>query len=159
MKTLTFTGLLILCLISTKYQKATLPGLNRHKKSNDTIFLKRERGKDYYHIIYVEKNRQSIFYTKLLNFKMDEHDTNAYIQNCGALDKDLFRPVKKFRLSGLARQWLPVYKFHHKYYLYYPGDTGLENRKLITDSTICYMNMDGYSPEQMLSVMQRDRKT
>jgi hypothetical protein len=159
MKTLTFVGLLFLCFISTKYQQATSPASGRNKKSTDTIFLTRELGKDYYHIIYVEKNRRSIFYTQLLDFKMDEPDTNAYIQNCKDFDKDLCKPVKKFRLWGLARQWLPVYKYKHKYYLYYPGDTGLENRKMITDSTICYSNMDGWFPEQMLSVKQPDKKT
>jgi len=159
MKTLTFIGLLLLCFISTKYQKATLPVSARNKKSTDTIFLRRERGKDFYHIIYIEKNRQSTFYTKLLDFKMDKQDTNAYIQNCRDLDEDLRKSVKKFRLFGFARQWLPVYKYKHKYYLYYPGDTGVENRKMITDSTICYSYMDGWFPYQMLSVKQRDNKS
>ena len=159
MKTLAFSGLLFLCFISSKYQKAASLVSARDKKSTDTIFFKRERGKDFYHIIYVEKNRQSTFYTKLLDFKMDKHDTSVYIQNWSAFDKDLRKPVKKFKLLGFARQWLPVYKYKNKYYLYYPGDTGLENRKMITDSTICYSNMDGWFPYQMLSLKQRDNKS
>jgi len=159
MKILTLAGLLLICLIGTRYRKDTSPGSKQTHKAEDTIFLLREAGKDCRHIIYVEKKRQSIFYTKLLDFKMDEPDTNAYIRNCRAFDKDLFKPVKKFRLFGFARQWLPVYKYKHKYYLYYPGDTGLENRKMVTDSTICYSNMDGWLPEQMLSVKNPDKNT
>jgi hypothetical protein len=159
MKALTLTALILVCLIGAKYPKDTSPGAKQTSKPGDTAFLLKEVGKDYRHIIYVEKNRQSIFYTKLLDFKMDQSDTNAYIQNCRAFDEDLRKPVKKFRLWGLARQWLPVYKYKGKYYLYYPGDTGVENRKMITDSTICYSNMDGWLPEQMLSVKQSDNKT
>ncbi|WP_295668367.1 hypothetical protein [uncultured Mucilaginibacter sp.] len=159
MKIFTITGLLFFCFTNTKYRQDTSAVSGRNKKSSDTIFLMRERGKDFYHIIYVEKNRKSAFYTKLLDFKMDKNDTNAYIQNCRDFDKNLHKPVRKFRFGGLARQWLPVYKYKNKYYLYYPGDTGLENRKLITDSTICYMNMEGYFPQQILSVKNPDSKT
>jgi len=159
MKILTFAGLLLLYLIGIRYTKHKSLGLKQTSKPEDTIFLLKKTGKDYRHIIYVEKNRRSAFYTKLLDFKMDEQDTNSYIQNCRAFNKDLHKPVQKFKLSGLARQWLPVYSYKHKYYLYYPGDTGLENRKMITDSTICYSNMDGWFPEQMLSVKQPDNKT
>lgn len=159
MKTLTLAGLLLVCLAGTRYRKDTSPGSKQTSKSDDTTFLLKEVGKDYRHIIYVEKNRQSTFYTKLLDFKMDEHDRNDYIQNCRDFDKDLRKPVKKFRLRGLPRQWLPVYKYEHKYYLYYPGDTGVENRKMITDSTICYSNMDGWFPQQILSVKNPDNKS
>jgi len=54
-------------------------------------------------------------------------------------------------MTSLPRQWLPVYKHSGKYYLYSPGEDGAQGRLMVTDTTVCFMYLDGYYPEKILS--------
>jgi hypothetical protein len=117
----------------------------------DTIFISREKGKDYYHKVYIEQNRQSPFYKELTDFKMDKFELDEYEENCRELKKRFPAPLKKFNLQGLPKEWIPLYKYKGKYYVYYPSEEGNEGRRIITDSTMVYWFMDGPRPEPFLN--------
>lgn len=156
MKTFILAGLLFLCLTGSGNHHAALTVSNDVDKSIDTLFLLKEHYEDSYRVAYVEKNRNSPEYKDLLNFSLTAYYNEAYRENCKALHKSAVKGSKKYKMTGLPRQWLPVYKHAGKYYLYSPGEDGAQGRMILTDTTVCVMYMDGYYPEQILSATNED---
>jgi hypothetical protein len=151
MKTFTLAGLLFLCLTGLRNHHAALTVSNDVDKSIDTLFLLKEHYADSYQVAYVEKNRNSPDYKDLLNFSLNADENEEYRENCKALYKNAVKGSKKYKMTGLPRQWLPVYKHADKYYLYSPSEDGAQGRLMLTDTTVCFMYLDGYYPEQILS--------
>jgi len=123
----------------------------------DTIFLKKRLSPND-NIIFIEKNRESVFYRKLLDFNLDALDSNQYAQSRAELAQSVKHFIKH-KLPELPGQWLPVNRYKQNYYLYYPADLGVAGRKMITDSTICSSHMDGIDPQAVMSVLKKDRYT
>jgi len=113
----------------------------------DTTFLLRETGKDYYHTVYIEKNRQSEAYRHLINFKMSDDEKIDYLDVCRNLTQKVKHPLAKRHLTGLPSQWIPIYLYHNRYYLYHPSEDGNKDRRIITDSTVVYWSMESPYPE------------
>ncbi len=125
----------------------------------DTDFISREVTKEYYHAVFIEHNRQSIFYTDLLDFKMDEYENDEYKQEYKVLKKRSSSPFKIYDLTGLSKEWIPLYKYRNKYYIYYPSDRGNAGRRIISDSTMVYRFMDGVRIEPFMAVKKVDNHT
>lgn len=147
---------LIFCAAFTLHQDNLTP-VSRLNVKTDTIFLKRRKSPDD-NIIYIEKNRSSKFYKNLLNFNLDDQDREAYIENLHELNK-VTKHYPKFSLPSFYRQWVSIYKYKHSYYSYTPADFGVANRRMVTDSTMCYSNMDGFFPEVIVSVVRVNSRT
>lgn len=111
--------------------------------ANDTIFLLKVNTKDYSQIVYIERNRQSADYKFLLNFSFDSAANADFKESNSYLKQKHHRPFKKYDLAGLPKEWLPVYRYKGKYYLYSPSEGGNEDRRIFTDSTIIYWGMEG----------------
>jgi hypothetical protein len=158
MKALTFTGLLLLCLVVGKYSNTASTGSSNIHKPTDTTFLVKNHSADYYQVVYIEKNRSSSAYKDLLNFRLDSNENEEYHENCNALYKKAVSGAKKYKMNGLPRLWLPVYNYAGKYYLYSPSEDGIQGRLMLTDTTVCFMYMDGYYPEQILSATNQGEK-
>jgi hypothetical protein len=86
---------------------------------------------------------------------LDSNENEEYRENCRDLYKKAIKSTKKYKMPGLPRQWLPVYQHANKYYLYSPSEEGTEGRLMLTDTTVCFMYMDGYYPEQILSATKK----
>jgi hypothetical protein len=151
MRALTLAGLLLLCFAGVKNRNTTSAVSNHSRKPVDTIFLLKKRDKQSDQTVYIEKNRNSSVYKDLLDFKLDSNETEWYRQNCRDLYQNAVKGAKKYRLTGLPRQWVPVYKHAGNYYLYSPAEEGAQGRLMVTDTTVCFMYPDGYYPEQILS--------
>jgi hypothetical protein len=151
MRAFTLAGLLLICFAGVKNRNATSAVSNHLRKPNDTIFLLKRRDERYGETVYIEKNRNSFVYKDLLDFKLDSNETEEYRQNCSDLFKSAIKGAKKYKLTGLPRQWIPVYKHAGNYYLYSPAEDGAQGRLMVTDTTVCFMYLDGYYPEQILS--------
>lgn len=126
----------LLLLFNTSLIKA-----QRH----DTTFIFRKVTKDQYHAVYIERDRRSKKYTRLLNFKMDKWDADGYQQSLLLLKKQ--KPFKTKLPTGLPKEWMPLYLYKGKYYIYYPSEWGEIGRRMITDSTLVYWSMDTPEPE------------
>ncbi|QXV66606.1 hypothetical protein INP83_05865 [Mucilaginibacter sp. 21P] len=114
--------------------------------ATDTMFLQKEKTKDYYHIVYVEKNHAAQIFKDLVNFKFDHYDTVNYKQAYRVLKVRNPKPLKKYDLAGLPNEWLPVYTYRGERYLYAPADWGNADKRMITDSTIIYRGEEGPEP-------------
>ncbi len=151
MKAPTLAGFLLLCLTGIKNHHSALMFSNHIVKSADTVFLLKRHRKSYYQVAYIEKNRNSPAYKALLDFKLDSDENEEYRENCKTLYKSAVKGIKKYKLPGLSRQWVPVYNYAGKYYLYSPSEGGAQGRVMVTDTTVWCLYLDGYYAEQILS--------
>jgi hypothetical protein len=126
---------------------------------SDTIFIEREKTKDYYCKTYIEKNRESILYEQLIDFSMENWEKERYSYGLKELKKNRLHVLKKYKLTGLPREWLPLYRYKGKYYVYSPGEEGTEGRRFLTDSTMVYWFGDEVSPQPILSAQAVNLQT
>jgi len=117
----------------------------------DTNFILKEKTGDYYHIVFIERNRKSEYYNRLMDFSMSEFGLQDYKGNLTGLKKRYPKHLKKYNLPGLPKEWIPLYAYKGKYYVYIPMEAGELGRKIITDSTLIYWFMDGRYPERIQS--------
>jgi hypothetical protein len=122
------------------------------KNINDTDFISREVSKDNYCAVYIEKNRKSPLYEDLLGFIGDSSENQWYKENYKVIKKYNPNPFKIYNISGLPNDWVPLYKYKNKYYIYFPSEPGAMDRRIITDSAMVYWYMDGRYPEPFQSV-------
>lgn len=127
-----------------QHQKAG--GKKQEVIKNDTDFILRKFDKDYYHAIFIERNRNSKYYKDLTDFTMNKYDTDDYLSNCDYLKKRFHSPLNKYDLNNFPKEWMPLYRYKGKYYIYYPSEWGLKDRTIFTDSTLVYWNMEGPYP-------------
>jgi len=127
-------------------------------KSGDTTFILRGKTKHYYHAIYIEKNRESTFYQQLTDFTFDKWDIESFKGNYEAIKKMYSNPYKVFKHPALPTEWLPLYSYKGTYYLYAPSDWGYAGRRIITDSTLVYWDMDGPSPMPLTTFQKNNDK-
>lgn len=120
-------------------------------KPADTTFLLREDKKEFYHAVFIDKNRESKVYKRLLDFKYDHDDSIAYNENYKILKVKFKKPLKKYDVAALKQGWLPLYAYKGKYYLYAPSDWGNAGQRILTDSTLIYWGMEGPDPKPLLS--------
>ncbi|QJD97248.1 hypothetical protein HH214_15910 [Mucilaginibacter robiniae] len=131
----------------------------QRKAVSDTTFLYREVTPEYYHKVYIERNRQSEVYKRLLDFRPNDDERKYYQECCKKLRQITNVPSQQFKLIGLPKEWLPLYRYHGKYYVYAPSEWGGLERKTITDSTMVYWFMDGPSPEPLLGARKLSSNT
>jgi len=130
-----------------------------NKTIHDTTFLLREKSKDYYHAIYIERNRQSPYYNSLLDFKYDDYENKEYKEAYQSIKQKHSAPLKKYNLTGLPKQWVPLHRYKNKYYIYLPSDEGDMGRMIITDSTLIYWSMEGPYPKPFQSLKKLNDHT
>jgi hypothetical protein len=111
------------------------PPAIKDRSTADTDFITREVTKENYCAAYIEHNRQSKLYD-ILDFKMDRYESNDYNEEYKSLKKRHPHNLKIYDLAGLPKEWIPLYKYKGKYYIYYPSDWGDLGRRVITDSTM-----------------------
>jgi hypothetical protein len=153
MKKLIYLVLLLSACKGSTNKKAAVVEKDSIKKTHpaDTAFLLREVKKDFYHAVFIEKNRESKLYKRLLDFKYDHDDSIAYNENYKILKVKFKKPLKKYAVADLKQEWLPLYAYKGKYYLYAPSDWGNAGRRMLTDSTLIYWDMEGPDPKPLLS--------
>lgn len=120
---------------------------------NDTTFLLREVTAHDYHIVYIEKDRNSLYYKYLTAFEIDTADwrnSQAYFRKNGV-------PIRHFKTKDLPAQWLPLYQYKGSYYLYAPSDWGNVNQRIVSDSLLIYRYIDGFYPYVITSLKKISR--
>jgi hypothetical protein len=140
------------------------PGYNPEKPGNtaphDTIFLERTvsdtdhlgQAYPFYHAIYIEASSKSQYYSKLVDFSFTEYE-NLNDYNVEFKKRGIH--LQKIK-SGLPAEWLPLFQYKNKYYLYIPSDWGNTMRLMLTDSLLIYRGME-LSASILNSVTQTDK--
>jgi len=130
----------------------------------DTIFLKRVvRDTVYmgitdhaYNAIYIDTNRNSAYYKQLADFSFDKYENLDYY-NIEFKKRGIH--LKKMRINDLPAEWVPLYLYKNKYYLYAPCDWGNMMRQILTDSLLIQWGMEGPWPYVLNTVKKIDSDT
>lgn len=120
---------------------ACSPG-KKQTAAADTIFIYREKTKDYYYKVYIDPNKQSADRQHLLDFKFDKEEQKEITEDYVNIKREFRSPLKKYDLSNLPREWLPLVLYKGKYYIYYPSDYGYTGRTTITDTMMIYRGFE-----------------
>ncbi len=131
----------------------TVPA-SKEEFKNETLFIYRKITEDCYHAIYIDKTKQFEGYKWLTDFRFDEYDSEAYNGYCSYLKEKNPAAFSKLNLKGIPKNWLRLYPYKGKHYLYAPSDWGNAGRKMINDSAFVYWYMDGPSPQPLKRVSQ-----
>jgi hypothetical protein len=126
--------------------------LTTDSKTEDTIFIHRKVTKDYYHAIYIDKNKDSKHFRELANFEFDKWQKESYQAAKDAINHEKPGSFKTQKTFDLPQNWLPLYKYNDNYYLYAPSDWGNAGRRIINNQEVIYWHMDGPYPVPLLAV-------
>ena len=108
---------------------------------NDTTFLLKETKHGNYHSVYTDNNSNSLNHRKLLDFNCLDEENDNFNREKNRTKKY----SKKESLYNLPKEWLPLYQYKKKYYLYAPSDWGNVNKKLLSNAGLISWNMEGCS--------------
>lgn len=122
--------------------------------NDDTIFIKRELTKDFYHAIYLDTTRDSEYYDRLTDFEFNKYDLQTYSEHYRYVKENKPKTFEKVNLTKIPENWIPVYSYKGDYYLYSPSDWGSAGRRIINDSTFVYWYMDGPFPVPLVDVSE-----
>lgn len=150
--------MLFVCVVCPLPGQNNAAGMKSFVK-NDTTFLRREYlGECGWHKIYIEKNRRSVYYKRLKDFRFGENDTNAYNFYMSGLRKNIPGGLKAFDLDSLPNHWLPLHLYEGKYYLYAPSDWGTAGKMIIDEFSIISWYMDGPMPVAIKNLEKEENR-
>ena len=110
---------------------------------NDTLYIERKIGPDYYYAVFIEQDRQSELYQYLVDFRFNEYDQRAFEADYAHLKKRHPESFKKHNLGDLEKQWLPLCRYKEQFYLYKKCNAAKSGNRILTDSLIYGWTMDG----------------
>ncbi len=117
----------------------------------DTVFLEREfcdefnydTSYHFYHAVFIDTNRNSQFYKKLYDFRFTKTENLDDYKKTFKDKKVVFpKPYK----TGLPVEWVPLYQYKRKFYVYSPSEAGELNRRILNDSLLIAWYIDGPYP-------------
>ena len=111
----------------------------------DTVFIE----KNAHQSIYIDNNPNSQNHAILANFKFNEHDKAAFDASYATL-KQANIPIKKFKMGDLPKEWLTLYPYKDRFFLYLPSDFGFIRRTIISDSLLIFWGMEG--PDELYAL-------
>lgn len=148
---------LLLFACSTSLLSNNALAKNKSATLKDTLFLERsicdnfyrDSFYHFYHAVYVETNRNSEYYNQLADFSFtDSENLDEY--NKGFKRKGI--RLSKINTTDLPTEWVPLYQYKNKYYVYSPSEPGNLNRRILNDSLLICWYLDGPYPYALSSV-------
>jgi hypothetical protein len=82
----------------------------------------------------------------LTNFKLEDEELEVMHSALARYKKKSHTPFQKNIDHLLRKNWLPLYQYKGKLYLYSPCDGGNSNKRTITDSTLIFWYLEGPYP-------------
>lgn len=106
----------------------------------DTTFILRNTG-EYYHAIFIDK-ANSEYYNTIINRTNNDVDSLDFQENIQEFRKKYPQGFTKHDLGDFERNWVPIYLYKGKYYVYAPSEWGFNNWVSITDSFLIEYSFD-----------------
>ena len=115
------------------------------KVSNDTIVLKKGEMDSIRNKVFIDPNKNSLYYKPLLDFGISNKSESLAWSYELLMDSSRGRKPKINKTAGLPKKWVPLHLYKNNYYIYSPCD-GINNyRFLISDSLV--FEWDAMGPE------------
>lgn len=150
----TIFSLLLMCFSCTFSAYSQLKPKIKHGPfvENDTTFLLKKYYPGYTQSIFIEKNKDSGFYKRLLNFKLNDYAVKEFEDYINSYIKKNPGSIQKHELYNLPTEWVPLYLYQGEYYLYSPSEGGFNGRRQLTPSILTCHYLDGPRPFIISSV-------
>lgn len=121
---------------------------------NDTLFLRRNVNKqdDYtsYNYVYLDTNRSAPYYHWLTSFEFSDYDVKS-LKSYGVENLSCADDILPNSISGLPKNWLPLYSLNGEYVVYTPSDFGNAGRRILSEDYFIYWYMDGPMPFKIMA--------
>lgn len=158
-----FLSLLLGIFVNVSFTNVCLEPPTSHipinSKLTDTVFLRKLvfdtvlQGERYrvYNNIYIDTNRNSENYKLLSDFSFNENNNlDAYNEKI----KKRKIQLSKISTKALPKEWIPLYSYQNRYYVYKPSEMGELRRRIINDSLLIFWFMDGPLPYVLETISQ-----
>jgi len=120
---------------------------NNTAKNDDTIFIFKDEKLGAKQSIYFDKNQNSKVYNELKKFEFHQFDKESYESSLKNIQQNLKHEKPKINET----EWIPLYSYKNKYYVYYPCDFYNYYKLSINDSTLIDWTGEGPIANQILS--------
>ena len=111
---------------------------------NDTLFFVRDKTDSYYHRIFIDTNKESVFYSYIADFTIVNFDIDSYKSSLAYLYANKLFP-RKNRVKDLPEEWVELEIYKGKTYVYSPADFYTHYKVKLTDSV--WIDWTGEGPE------------
>lgn len=126
--------------------------LTVENKSADKTFISIAAGIGYYHAVYIDRNKNSEHRKMLTDFSFHEEDNKTYLSVKSSIEEKIPGSFNEQKMFDLPQNWLPLYQYKDKYYLYAPSDWGNAHRCIINSREFISWYMEGPYPFPFSSV-------
>lgn len=153
--------LLLLLLINCKGKKNAFTSVpdKPGKAINDTQFLERviaDTPYPFYHAVYIDSNRNADNYNFITDFSFTTSENLDYYLNDFKKRKIRMTPIAS---PDLPNEWIPLYLYKNKYYVYEPSEAGALCRRILNDSLLVFWFMDGPMPYVVRSITKTGKQS
>lgn len=113
-------------------------------KQNDTLFFVREVSAEVYHAIFIDSNKNSVFYNFVSDFTIAEYEKYTYERSIDYLCLKRL-PLKKKRVDPFPKEWVMLESYKGNRYVNSPNDYYSHYKMKLTDSVL--IHWDGEGPQ------------
>lgn len=123
-----------------------------HEGSEDTVFLYQEKTAYSRQAIYIDPSNTSKRYEQMSMFNLTDYDRELFDLSYKLLTNNKPDVFRKVALQGLPTQWMPLYPYKQKFYLYAPCEWGYLGQRILSDSALIAKYSDGATPYPLESI-------
>ena len=132
-----------------------LPSISLAQTATDTIYIVPPQNN---HSIYIESNKASRLYNRILAFDFREDDP-TYSSYLAYLQEKYEEPLPEQDLEDIPRQWCPLYLYEGNYYLYSPCDYYNQYLLSFTNNAVIDYTGEGPMPGRINLFRKEDGST
>lgn len=114
------------------------------------IYLLKENN----HSIFIERNKNSIFYDKICNFDFGTFDKESYHSSIDYLKENKIR-LTKVSTGDFPKRWITLKQYKGKFYTYYPSDFYSHFKIGISDTTFIEYTGEGPEAKKIVSFKKK----
>ncbi|WCM42082.1 hypothetical protein MG290_14300 [Flavobacterium sp. CBA20B-1] len=126
--------------------------ISGQSRKEDTLFLKKDTDYGSLQSVFIEKNKNSVFYNYILDFEFDEFDKQHFQWSLDYLMKNKISLTKQKNILP-SNKWIQIKFLNNDFYAYHPCDFFTFFQASITDST--YLEITGEGPVANKILSQR----
>lgn len=124
----------------------------------DTVFIRKDSIKEFSQSIFIETNKNSIYYKDIASFEFGMFDKESYENSLEYLKTNEVK-LQKQKTILPANKWITLKQYKGDFYAYYPCDFYTYFQASINDSTYIDWTGEGPIASQILSQKKIDKST
>ncbi|MBC7494933.1 MAG: hypothetical protein H7221_07990 [Flavobacterium sp.] len=128
------------------------------QKTQDTLFIKKQRLKGAHQSIFFEQNKTSKYYVGLTDFSFGDDYKDTYNYSLTFLKSNRIKLIHKKTILP-SKKWITLKQYNNKYYAYYPCDFYTYYKCSVNDSTYIDWSGEGPIANKIIEQKKLDNKT